>query len=36
VLVVRPGGEILYRYLSTFAGDHPPVADVLAILSPAS
>jgi hypothetical protein len=29
VLVVRPGGEVAYRYLSDAAGDHPPVADVL-------
>jgi hypothetical protein len=32
VLVVLPGGEIAYRYLSERAGDHPPVADVLAAL----
>jgi hypothetical protein len=32
VLVVRPGGGIAYRYLSREAGDHPPVADVLAAL----
>ena len=28
VLVVRPEGEVLYRYRSAFAGDHPPVAAV--------
>jgi len=33
VVVVRPGGRIAYRYLSKTAGDHPPVADVLAALS---
>lgn len=32
VLVVLPGGRIAYRYLSREAGDHPPVADVLAAL----
>ena len=32
VLVVRPGGEVAYRYLSQAAGDHPPVADILAAL----
>jgi len=32
VLVVRPGGGIAYRYLSEIAGDHPPVAAVLAAL----
>jgi hypothetical protein len=30
VLVVLPGGRIVYRHLSTEAGDHPPVAEVLA------
>ena len=30
VLVVRPDGEVLYRYLSAYAGDHPPVASVVA------
>jgi hypothetical protein len=32
VLVVRKGGEVAYRHLSAEAGDHPPVADVLAAL----
>lgn len=32
VLVVRKGGEIAYRYPSAVAGDHPPVAEVLAAL----
>ncbi|BDG03657.1 hypothetical protein AMOR_26530 [Anaeromyxobacter oryzae] len=35
VLVVRPDGEIAYRYASAEAGDHPPLADVLAALGPA-
>jgi hypothetical protein len=30
VLVVRPGGEVVFRHLSGYAGDHPPVASVLA------
>jgi len=34
VLVVLPGGRIAYRFLSQAAGDHPPVADVLASLGP--
>ena len=32
VLVVRPDGGVLYRYLSAFAGDHPQVAAILAAL----
>lgn len=32
VLAVRPGGEVAFKYLSTFAGDHPPHDDVLAAL----
>jgi hypothetical protein len=32
VLVVRPGGEVAYRYLSDAAGDHPPVEELLAAL----
>lgn len=32
VLVVRKGGDIAYRYASAVAGDHPPVAEVLAAL----
>jgi hypothetical protein len=35
VLVVRKGGEVAYRHLSAEAGDHPPVADVLAALETA-
>ena len=34
VLVVRPGGEVLYRSLAATAGDHPPVTDVRAALGP--
>jgi hypothetical protein len=36
VLAVRPDGGILYRRLSDAAGDHPPVADVLAVLEQGS
>jgi len=32
VLVVRPDGAVAFQYLSSEAGDHPPVADVLAAL----
>jgi hypothetical protein len=32
VLVVRPDGEVVFRYASDAAGDHPPVDDVLAAL----
>jgi hypothetical protein len=32
VLVVLPGGDVAYRYLSTAAGDHPAVEDVIAAL----
>jgi peroxiredoxin len=32
VLAVRPGGEVAYRYLSRFAGDHPPHDQILAKL----
>jgi len=32
VFVIRPGGELTYRYVSREAGDHPPVEDVLAAL----
>ncbi|MFZ2490632.1 MAG: peroxiredoxin-like family protein [Thermoanaerobaculia bacterium] len=32
VLVVRPGGEVAYRYISKTAGDHPPVKEVLGAL----
>ena len=34
VFVIRPGGELAYRYVSREAGDHPPVQDVLAALAP--
>jgi hypothetical protein len=34
ILAVRPGGEVLYRYLSATAGDHPRVGHVLAALGP--
>lgn len=30
VVAVEPGGSIVYRYGSRHAGDHPPVADILA------
>ena len=29
VLVVLPGGSVVYRYLSESAGDHPSSADIL-------
>ena len=32
VVVVRPGGQVLYSYLSSAGGDHPPVADILRAL----
>ena len=32
VIVVRPGGEVLFRYASDAPGDHPPVDRVLAAL----
>jgi hypothetical protein len=32
ILVVLPDGRVPYRYLSTVAGDHPPVYEVLAAL----
>lgn len=32
VLVVRPDGVVLYRYQSETAGDHPPLADIIAAL----
>lgn len=34
VFVIRPGGELVYRYVSREAGDHPPSDDVLAALDP--
>jgi NAD(P)-dependent dehydrogenase (short-subunit alcohol dehydrogenase family) len=33
VFVIRPGGELCYRYVSQAAGDHAPVSDVLAALA---
>jgi NAD(P)-dependent dehydrogenase (short-subunit alcohol dehydrogenase family)/peroxiredoxin len=33
VFVIRPTGDLTYRYVSREAGDHPPVDDVLAALS---
>jgi len=32
VFVIRPGGDLTYRYVSREAGDHPPVAEILAAL----
>jgi dehydrogenase/reductase SDR family protein 12 len=32
VFVIRPDGELAYRYTSREAGDHPPVDDILAAL----
>lgn len=32
VLVVRAGGELVYRHTSAFAGDHPPVGGLLAAI----
>ena len=33
VLVVLPNGDVPYRYLSSVAGDHPPMSEVLAVLA---
>jgi NAD(P)-dependent dehydrogenase (short-subunit alcohol dehydrogenase family)/peroxiredoxin len=33
VFVIRPDGELAYRYVSREAGDHPPVDDILAALA---
>jgi hypothetical protein len=33
VLGVRPDGEVVYRYASAEAGDHPPVEELLAAIS---
>jgi hypothetical protein len=33
VLVVLPGGDVPFSYLSASAGDHPPVKDILAVLA---
>jgi NAD(P)-dependent dehydrogenase (short-subunit alcohol dehydrogenase family) len=32
VFVIRPGGELAFRYASREAGDHPPVEDILSAL----
>lgn len=32
VVVVRPGGEVVYSYRSSAGGDHPPVPDILQAL----
>jgi NAD(P)-dependent dehydrogenase (short-subunit alcohol dehydrogenase family) len=32
VFVIRPGGDLTYRYVSGEAGDHPPVEEILAAL----
>jgi len=32
VFVIRPDGDLAYRYLSSDAGDHPPIEDILATL----
>ena len=29
VFVIRPGGELAYRYVSEVAGDHPPIDAIL-------
>ena len=34
VVVVRPDGTVAYRFASAEAGDHPPIADILAALGP--
>jgi len=33
VFVIRPGGDLMYRYIGREAGDHPAVDDVLEALS---
>jgi hypothetical protein len=33
VFVIRPGGEVTYRYESRYAGDHPDPQAILAALS---
>jgi dehydrogenase/reductase SDR family protein 12 len=33
VFVIRPGGDLAYRYVSREAGDHPPVEAILAALA---
>jgi hypothetical protein len=32
--VIRPGGALTYRHVSSDAGDHPPIEAILAALSP--
>jgi hypothetical protein len=32
VVVVRPGGQVVYAYASLEAGDHPPPQDIVAAL----
>lgn len=34
VVVVRPDGTVAYRFASAEAGDHPPIAGILAALGP--
>ncbi|MCC7539552.1 MAG: AhpC/TSA family protein [Deltaproteobacteria bacterium] len=36
VVVVRPDGEMPYRRISSYAGDHPPFDEVLAAMSAAA
>lgn len=33
VFVIRPGGELAYRHVSTVGGDHPPVDALLEVLT---
>ena len=32
VVAIRPGGEVVYRYLSGHAGDHPDLGEVVSAL----
>jgi hypothetical protein len=32
VFVITPGGEMPYRYLSSFAGDHPPPEEAVRVV----
>jgi NAD(P)-dependent dehydrogenase (short-subunit alcohol dehydrogenase family) len=36
VLVIRPEGDLVFRHVSREAGDHPPVDEILAALSPSA
>lgn len=36
VLVVRPDGEMPYRFVSRFAGDHPPIEAMMTALEAAA